>query len=101
MAVQSDIGLIDELVRLRAELRRRERAPPDKELQPQRYAPTLPDTSKQKRAPTQELRRTYMATARDLSNAIEARDAYTGKHAERVAAYSLEIARKFPEELIL
>ena len=34
-----------------------------------------------------------MATVRALANAVEARDAYTGKHAERVAAYGLEIAR--------
>jgi ribonuclease P protein subunit RPR2 len=34
-----------------------------------------------------------MATVRALSNAVEARDAYTGKHAERVAAYGLQIAR--------
>jgi cyclic di-GMP phosphodiesterase len=30
---------------------------------------------------------------RALSNAVEARDAYTAKHAERVAAYGIEIAR--------
>jgi ribonuclease P protein subunit RPR2 len=42
-----------------------------------------------------------MATVRALSNAVEARDAYTGKHAERVAAYGLAIARKFPSELVL
>jgi HD-GYP domain-containing protein (c-di-GMP phosphodiesterase class II) len=101
MAVQSDIGLIDELVRLRAELRRREREAADKELQLQRYAADLRETFKQERARAQELRRSYMATVRALSNAVEARDAYTGKHAERVAAYGLEIARKFPEELIL
>ena len=34
-----------------------------------------------------------MATVRALSNAVEARDAYTGHHAERVAAYGLELAR--------
>ncbi len=34
-----------------------------------------------------------MATVRALSNAVEARDAYTGKHAERVTAYGIEIAR--------
>jgi ribonuclease P protein subunit RPR2 len=34
-----------------------------------------------------------MATVRALSNAVEARDAYTGKHAERVTAYGLEIAQ--------
>jgi ribonuclease P protein subunit RPR2 len=101
MAVQSDIGLIDELVRLRAELRRREREAADKELQLQRYAADLRETFKQERARAQELRRSYMATVRALSNAVEARDAYTGKHAERVAAYGLEIARKFPDELIL
>jgi putative nucleotidyltransferase with HDIG domain len=93
MAVQSDIGLIDELVRLRAELRRREREAADKELQLQRYAADLRETFKQERARAQELRRSYMATVRALSNAVEARDAYTGKHAERVAAYGIEIAR--------
>ena len=101
MAVQSEIGLIDELVRLRAELRRREREAADKELQLQRYAADLRETFKQERARAQELRRSYMATVRALSNAVEARDAYTGKHAERVAAYGLEIARKFPQELVL
>src|SRR5437764_11395692 len=101
MAVQSEIGLIDELVRLRAELRRREREAADKELQLQRYAADLRETFKQERARAQELRRSYMATVRALSNAVEARDAYTGKHAKRVAAYGLEIARKFPAELIL
>jgi ribonuclease P protein subunit RPR2 len=34
-----------------------------------------------------------MATVRALSNAVEARDAYTSKHAERVAAYGIEIGR--------
>ena len=37
-------------------------------------------------------RRSYIATVRALSNAVEARDAYTGKHAERVAAYGMELA---------
>src|ERR1700747_680 len=101
MAVQSEIGLIDELVRLRAELRRREREAADKELQLQRYAADLRETFKQERARAQELRRSYMATVRALSNAVEARAAYTGKHAERVAAYGLEIARKCPDELVL
>jgi ribonuclease P protein subunit RPR2 len=32
-----------------------------------------------------------MATVRALANAVEARDAYTSKHAERVAAYGLAI----------
>jgi putative nucleotidyltransferase with HDIG domain len=93
MAVHSDIGLIDELVRLRAELRRREREAADKELQLQRYAADLRETFKAERDQAQQLTRSYMATVRALSNAVEARDAYTGKHAERVAAYGIEIAR--------
>jgi ribonuclease P protein subunit RPR2 len=36
-----------------------------------------------------------MATVRALSNAAEARDAYTRKHAERVTAYGLEIAKAY------
>jgi len=101
MAVQSDAGLMDEVARLRAELRRREREAADKELQLQRYAADLREVFKQERARAQELKRSYMATVRALSNAVEARDAYTGKHAERVAAYGLEIARQFLSELVL
>jgi ribonuclease P protein subunit RPR2 len=101
MAVQSDIGMIDELVRLRGELARREQEAADKELQLQRYAADLRETFKQERARAQELRRSYIATVRALSNAVEARDAYTGKHAERVAAYGLLIARKFAPELAI
>jgi putative nucleotidyltransferase with HDIG domain len=48
-----------------------------------------------------ELQRSYVATVRALSNAVEARDAYTGKHAERVAAYGLELARVVDPELAL
>src|SRR6516225_8295546 len=101
MAVQSEIGLIDEVARRRGELRRREHEAAEKELQLQRYAADLRETFKQERARAQKLRRSYIATVRALSNAVEARDAYTGKHAERVAAYGLEIARKFPSELVL
>jgi ribonuclease P protein subunit RPR2 len=101
MAVESEVALIDEVARLRAELRRREHEAAEKELQLQRYAADLRETYKQERARAQELRRSYIATVRSLSNAVEARDAYTGKHAERVAAYGLEIARKFPSELVL
>ena len=42
---------------------------------------------------SQELQRSHMATVRALSNAVEARDAYTAKHAERVTAFGLMIAR--------
>jgi ribonuclease P protein subunit RPR2 len=93
MELRSETELTHEIARLRAELGRREREASDQALQLERYAADLRETFKQERARSQELRRSYMATVRALSNAVEARDAYTGKHAERVAAYGLEIAR--------
>jgi HD-GYP domain-containing protein (c-di-GMP phosphodiesterase class II) len=65
-----------------------------KERQLERYASDLRDTFKAERARAEELQRSYVATVRALTNAVEARDAYTGKHAERVAAYGLELARR-------
>jgi putative nucleotidyltransferase with HDIG domain len=94
MAVRSDLELVREIERLRAELARREREAADKELQLERYAADLRETFKEERARSGELQRSYMATVRALSNAVEARDAYTGKHAERVTAYGMAIARK-------
>jgi putative nucleotidyltransferase with HDIG domain len=82
----------EELEELRARLADRESAAASKELQLQRYAADLRETFKQERARAQELRRSYTMTVRALANAVEARDAYTGKHAERVAAYGLNIA---------
>jgi ribonuclease P protein subunit RPR2 len=95
MALRGETGLVtreselrQEVNRLRAELARRERAAADNQLQLERYAADLRDTFKQERARSQEL-------VRALANAVEARDAYTRKHAERVAAYGLEIARAY------
>ncbi len=85
--------LQEEIVELRARLADQERATHDKERQLERYAADLRETYKLERAHAVELRGSYMATVRALSNAVEARDAYTGKHAERVAAYGLELAR--------
>jgi ribonuclease P protein subunit RPR2 len=87
------MGEPDEVAVLRAELAEHVRRATDKEQQLERYAADLRETFKQERARAQELRQSYMATVRALSNAVEARDAYTGKHAERVAAYGLELAR--------
>jgi len=85
--------LRQEIERLRGDLAVGERQAAEKELQLERYAADLRETFKQERERTLELQRSYMATVRALANAVEARDAYTGKHAERVAAYALEIAR--------
>ena len=81
------------IAELRARLERAEREAAAHQRQLERYAADLREVFKQERARAQELRRSYMATVRALSNAVEARDAYTGKHAERVAAYGLAIAR--------
>ena len=70
-----------------------ERSAAEKERQLERYAADLRETFKRERERRHELRRSYMATVRALCNAVEARDAYTGKHAERVAAYGMEIAK--------
>ncbi len=64
--------LQEELARVRAQLGAREREAEERERQ---------------------LRASYESTVRALADAVEARDAYTARHAERVAAYGLEIAR--------
>ena len=78
---------------LRARLEEVEREAAAKEEQLERYAADLRETFKQERAHALELQASYMATVRALANAVEARDAYTGKHAERVASYGLAIVR--------
>ncbi len=100
MALRSEIELTEDNERLRAEVDRlqaqlaeREREAADNARQLEIYAEDLRETFKQERTRSQELTRSYTATVRALSNAVEARDAYTGKHAERVAAYGIEIGR--------
>lgn len=85
--------MTDEVELLKEALAEREEQALEKERQLERYAADLRETFKQERARRQELQRSYVATVRALANAVEARDAYTGKHAERVAAYALAIAR--------
>src|ERR1700744_296397 len=89
---------LDELVAENERLRRRLEAPEreaaDSARQLELYAADLRETFKSERERTQQLTRSYMATVRALSNAVEARDAYTGKHAERVARYAIEIGRE-------
>jgi ribonuclease P protein subunit RPR2 len=86
-------ALEDELQALRARVAEIEAEAADKERQLERYAADLRETFKQERARSQQLRESYITTVRALANAVEARDAYTGKHAERVAAYGIEVAR--------
>lgn len=87
----SSDDLREEVERLRAALAEHETLAAEKEDQLQRYAADLRETFKEERARAQELRDSYFATVRALTNAVEARDAYTGKHAERVAAYALAL----------
>jgi ribonuclease P protein subunit RPR2 len=82
----------DTVASLRARLEQTERQAAARQRQLERYAADLREVFKQERVRAQELRRSYMATVRALSNAVEARDSYTGKHAERVAAYGMELA---------
>ncbi len=89
-----------EVERLRGALAEQELEAASQELQLQRYAADLRETFKQERARAQELQQSYIVTVRALSNAVEARDAYTAKHAERVAAYGLEIARAMDLQLV-
>jgi putative nucleotidyltransferase with HDIG domain len=89
-------GRVEELEHEVAELRERlaqaEHLSDARGVQLERYAADLRDTYAQERRRAAELQASYIATARALSNAVEARDAYTGKHAERVAAYALAVA---------
>ncbi len=82
----------DTVASLRARLARLEREAAARQRQLEHYAADLREIFKQERVRSQELRRSYKATVLALANAVEARDAYTGRHAQRVAAYGLRIA---------
>jgi putative nucleotidyltransferase with HDIG domain len=83
----------DRVGRLEAEVAELRRAAAVREQQLENYARDLRETFKRERQRARQLHQAYAATVRALANAVEARDAYTGKHAERVSAYGLAIAR--------
>jgi putative nucleotidyltransferase with HDIG domain len=82
----------DTVASLRSRLARLEREAAARQRQLEHYAADLREIFKQERQRAQELRRSYKATVLALANAVEARDAYTGRHAQRVAAYGLRVA---------
>jgi ribonuclease P protein subunit RPR2 len=87
------------LAHLESELEAARRQSDAHSQQLERYAADLRETFKAERAQRARLQESYMSTVRALSNAVEARDSYTGKHAERVAAYGLTIARQMGSRL--
>ena len=92
MAVSTEQQLQERIAELESALANRADDAAAKEQQLERYAADLRETFKEERVRAHELRRSYMLTVRALASAVEARDAYTGRHAERVAAYGLQIA---------
>ncbi|MEY2440796.1 MAG: hypothetical protein QOJ46_222 [bacterium] len=93
--VPTEAQLRNRIEELEADLARRADEAEDKELQLQRYAADLRETFIQERTRSEELHRSYTLTVRALASAVEARDAYTGRHAERVAAYGLALAEVY------
>lgn len=85
--------LREELERLRRQLAAREREAERQRRELDRYAEELRAIAAREQARAREMRASYEATVRALAGAVEARDPATARHAERVAAYGLEIAR--------
>ncbi len=91
--------LREELELLRDELVQQRRDASVKERQLERYASDLNENFKAERARAEEVRGSFLDFVRALANFVEERDAYTAAHAERVAAYGLELARRVDREL--
>jgi HD-GYP domain-containing protein (c-di-GMP phosphodiesterase class II) len=93
-------GQVESAEILSRRLERVERQAAARQRQLEHYAADLREVFKRERARAQELRASYVATVRALSNAVEARDAYTSKHADRVTAFGLELARRAGLDLV-
>jgi HD-GYP domain-containing protein (c-di-GMP phosphodiesterase class II) len=91
--------LAHEVERLRARVAEQERQLLQREREFERYAGRLRDALRAERAREAQVRQSYVAAVRALTNAVEARDAYTGKHAERVAAYGMKLAAAIDRDL--
>ncbi len=89
--VNTEDRLRSRIEELESELAQRVAEAVEKEQQLQRYAADLRETFMQERRRSDELHNSYTLTVRALASAVEARDAYTGRHAERVAAYGLAL----------
>jgi HD-GYP domain-containing protein (c-di-GMP phosphodiesterase class II) len=89
-----------ELAALRVELEDQRADNAVKEEQLDRYAAELRASARRERQRTRELAESYMATVRALAGAVEARDAYTAHHADRVTAYGLELAAASGMDLV-
>jgi HD-GYP domain-containing protein (c-di-GMP phosphodiesterase class II) len=89
-----------ELAALRAELDDQRADNVVKGEQLDRYAAELRASVRRERQRTRELAESYMATVRALAGAVEARDAYTAHHADRVTAYGLELAAASGMDLV-
>jgi HD-GYP domain-containing protein (c-di-GMP phosphodiesterase class II) len=89
-----------ELAALQAELEEQRADNAVKEDQLDRYAAELRASARRERQRTRELAESYMATVRALAGAVEARDAYTAHHADRVTAYGLELAAASGMDLV-
>src|SRR5579872_2904624 len=99
METQRELELTREVARLRGEIALREHRAAEQERRLARYADELGETVRREQPGAKRLHDSYLGMVRALCNAVEARDAYTARHAERVSAYGVAIAAAVGGEL--